>query len=530
MEVELPDGTIAEFPDDMAPEAVKAVLAKKFPKPTMGPFEKAGRQAALGGRAVLKGLSYIPAAIGDAANAVTNQGIRGLNAVAGTDISPIPSFTQGVDAALSGTKPETAPERIAAQPVELLASIPAGGAIGKAASKYAPQAFAGLEKLAEGYGPQAAMAFLGGLGYGGSKEVTDNPVAQAAALLVPGGGAALYASKMSQNASKAAIPAAEQLKEWGRAAYKASEDAGVIIKPERIQALSKELKTDLAELGIDATLHPRSMAALARLDEAGAENITLKGLDTLRKVARNAAQSTDKSDSTMASQIIKKIDKTVASLTADDIVQGSREEAVNALLRARSFWHKSTKAEIIDDAIDRAIGRAATSGTGGNQENAIRQNFERILRNKKLSGAFNKEELAAIKNVARGSNLQNALRQIGKMSPRTGGLSQMFALGGTAADLTMGAPLMTGAMGLGTLAKIGADKLNRNAANSVSEVIRARAAGMEIPGLQPGLMGARALPGGVQNLLPQGLMGQGLPAGLATGNGQPGKTPRRLPR
>jgi len=42
MEVELPDGSIAEFPDNTPPEAIKAALQKRFPP-------KQGRTGSHGG-------------------------------------------------------------------------------------------------------------------------------------------------------------------------------------------------------------------------------------------------------------------------------------------------------------------------------------------------------------------------------------------------------------------------------------------------------------------------------------------------
>lgn len=74
-----------------------------------------GRQAGLMARTAVKGITGIPAMVGDAANAAVNYGVRGINAVTGSKIPELGLVSDAVNRGLDATglpKPNTVVERL----------------------------------------------------------------------------------------------------------------------------------------------------------------------------------------------------------------------------------------------------------------------------------------------------------------------------------------------------------------------------------------------------------------------------------
>jgi hypothetical protein len=209
----------------------------------------------------------------------------------------------------------------------------------------------------------------------------------------------------------------------------------------------------------------------------------------------------DPAEARLGSRMISQIDEMVQNLKPADILQGSKVEGLNALLKGRTLWGAARKSELIEDLVTSATNRASTSGVGGNVENAIRQNLRKILDSKRLRRGFTKDELAAIQKVVRGSWTQNALRQIGRLSPRTGAMMQGFTGGAVVSDMSTGIPILTPMLATGAAAKATADTLSKNAATALSRNIRAAATGTKPVTESGGLMAARALAQGGQTTM-----------------------------
>lgn len=154
------------------------------------------RQLGLTARMGINALTGIPQIVGDAANAATNYGIRGINALTGAKIPELTTVTEAVNAQMNRLgipEPKT--------PAEKLAQI-AGGALGGAglakglagAVPQGSQAAAILAELGRGPALQAAGAAAGGAGVmAAEKAGVENPLALAAigmtAGVIPGVGA-----------------------------------------------------------------------------------------------------------------------------------------------------------------------------------------------------------------------------------------------------------------------------------------------------------------------------------------------------
>jgi hypothetical protein len=274
------------------------------------------------------------------------------------------------------------------------------------------------------------------------------------------------------------VPTGDELKAASHAAYKKADDAGIIVAQPALRQLHAQVADDLTEFGYDADLHPRIKTALGKLDklakdadEAGNPiHTTLKGLDITRRVVNAAGDSLVQGEKALAGKITERIDDLVARLDQPgNAIMGDAAKGAEALKEARALWHQQSKATLIDNAIKGAQLRAATTGSGGNVENAIRQELRKLLTNRKTARAFNREEKAAIMRAASGSTAQNMLRQLGKLAPS--GVVSMGLGGGIGATIgtAVGMPMagMVAVPALGALAKAASDRGTRLSAEAL---------------------------------------------------------------
>ena len=332
----------------------------------------------------------------------------------------------------------------------------------------------GAMKGATGLGARAGLMGVEGAGYGAlSAAGHGEDIGTGAALGAAGGAAGSVAgdaisagltgvSKAIRGPAK--VPSLDKLKDAAKAAYTKADDAGVIIKPEGMQRLSSEIKADLADFGYHPQLQPRVAVVLDQLDQAGQGNITLKGVDVIRRIADNARQSVDPSERALGVKIINKIDDFVGGIKPSDVMAGDALKGGAALKEARGLWSRVSKNERFLEAVNKADLRAASTGSGGNVENATRQNVRRLL---EKGRGFTGDEKAAMEEIIRGTPGQNVLRLVGKLSPSGNGLMAALGIGGTMANPMVGAAVL-GGMG----AKMAADRGVQKGVEALDMLIR----------------------------------------------------------
>ena len=147
---------------------------------------------------------------------------------------------------------------------------------------------------------------------------------------------------------------------------------------------------------------------------------------------------------------------------------GNPEAAIASLREGRDLTRRIKSSEQVSAALTKGERRAASSGTGGNEVNAIRQNIRSILDNPKKSKGFKKAELEAMEDIVRGTPGQNLLRLVGRMSPTSGALPAMAGIGSTGTFGPLGAIPPT----LGFMAKGGAEALTQRDISRLQDLIR----------------------------------------------------------
>ncbi len=282
-----------------------------------------------------------------------------------------------------------------------------------------------------------------------------------------GGALGVAGNALSSRAAQRAIPSVDDLRAVSNAGYKAAEAADVVVRPQGMQRLAAETISDLTDFGYHPQLQPRIGAVLNEMERLSGVNSTYKGLDTLRKIAGNVAASTDPTERAMATRIIGRLDDYMSNLPADDVITGNAAQASSGIRQGRENWARMRRAEMVDTAAVKAQRRADTSGTGGNLENAMRQNVRQILDNPRRSRGMTDIEKELAEKIVHGTKTQNALRTVGRLSPATGGASAQANVIATILNPFLAIP---GAVGTG--AKMAADRMTLRNVERLSEAIR----------------------------------------------------------
>lgn len=270
-------------------------------------------------------------------------------------------------------------------------------------------------------------------------------------------------------------PTTEALREAGNAAYKAVDDAGVVVKPEALGDMVSDVTGAMRRSGLDegmGSLTPQSERVAAILEDAATNPKNAGGLpfsevDLLRRKAGvPAANMATPAESKLGMTAIEKIDDFVNNLKPDQVSSGDAAALPGLISKARETWATMSKSQLIDDA----IGASENYLSGG--ASGIRNQFARILKSDKLSRGFSETEKRAMRKVINGSIPEQLLNLV------SGGLGQLGLMGGGAvAGGVPGAVIGAGIAG-------GARKGAESVAQKNAEIVRALVAsgkGAQVP-------------------------------------------------
>jgi surface antigen len=484
IEVELPDGRVLQI--ETTDPAAAAEAGRRFMASQQGPptaEQAAERQVNQGARPLTEAAALGRGVADGATFGFADELTAGMAAI--NPVSAVMDWATGTGRGMSDRYNEslaqqrgaiTADEnnrsgaRLAGQIGGAVATGVGAVGAGATATRLAAPTAGALPRAGLAAVDGAVMGGLAGAGQGTSPEGRASGAAMGALLGAPGGAAgSLIGTGVGRmiGARAPTAPTADQLRSGANAAYEAADSAGVIIAPQRTQQLVNNVIDDLTEFGYHPGLHSRMTAVLSELDRVSQEPITLKGMEIVRRIARNAAQSQDASEATLGSRVIERIDEAISGLGPEDVMGGNVRQGVDALQQARSLWSSMRKDETVSDALSRAELRAASTGSGGNLDNATRQNIRAILENPRASRGFTADERAALETVVRGTPTQNALRLVGKLSPEGSGLMAALGLGATAANPWLAIPPIAG-----FVAKRASDGLTNNNVRVAQALIR----------------------------------------------------------
>lgn len=192
--------------------------------------------------------------------------------------------------------------------------------------------------------------------------------------------------------------------------------------------------------------NPEAVGLLQQLWQVGDElsagtgvAVDFKDLHILRQSAQAVTQKPGASDQTksIARLVVKSIDGFINGLKPGDIAGGADpKEAANALLTGISTWAKASKVSMIEQAIQNAD--TYKSGT----EMGLKNAFTALMKTPEYQGnMFTPVEKQAIREVAKGTSLQNAMALLGRAGFSLGGGGGHNIIGGTFGAMTGSAAL-----------------------------------------------------------------------------------------
>lgn len=266
---------------------------------------------------------------------------------------------------------------------------------------------------------------------------------------VAGGAATPGAAKITKPAARNL----DQLQTAKTAAYQAADAAGVRYTPQAFDNFVSSLTADAAAAKLNPMRHPRAASMLQDIQSLQGHAPSLTEMDQLRQVIRrDVAKAPDDAERFFGQRMIKQLDQFIDGAGPADVVSGSAGNAADLIRNARDLNTRVRKVQAVQDAVESARLRAGSTGSGGNADNATRQNLRRLLEN---TPNWTGDEKAALESIVMGGKGQNLLRLVGKLSPSGNGLMAAGNLGAAA----MGGPLgaVPGAAGLA--AKLAADNM-----------------------------------------------------------------------
>jgi len=486
IEVEAPDGSIVEFPDGTPDDVMSRAMQSSF----------GGGQSTTSRRVELPH-ERNPVGMAEGVIGSMFQGVTfgaGDEIAAGLRAAVNPSNASEVyDEQLARTRNRNARFRDQAPAVstaaEIAGALPTAlmplGVLGKAAQAGSVPARA-VAGGAIGAGQGATYAFNAG------EDGFENRVGDALTGAAVGGGVGAVAPALgagvravrrgvtgarASQSNIANAPSVEQLRSQATKLFDASSKDGLAVKPAAFQSAVADIAAWAADQGIDPTLHPGATAALKRLTQAADDPNQTASIETLRRVLGSAAGSRAPDEGRIASGMIDRLDGFMDSLTPDQIASGN-PASLALLKQGREAWGRMRRSELVDDAVTRAERRAASTGSGGNVNNAIRQNIKSILDSPAKRRGFSDTEIAAMEDVVRGRPTENALRLLGKLSPQSGALPLIMNLGAAGASGGFSLPLTAAATGAKALADFG----TRNSTRTAQALV---AHGGRVPAIPP---------------------------------------------
>lgn len=263
----------------------------------------------------------------------------------------------------------------------------------------------------------------------------------------------------------------EQLVEQARAAktaaYNAAEQAGVRYTPEAVDMLINDIGTAIANGGVNQMRHPRAVSMYQDIASLKGATPSLSGLDQVRQViARDVAGAPDQAERHFGKMMVDRLDAFIDNADQSMVSSGDPQQAAGLIRAAREANQRYRKLETVTDAVTKAERRAASTGSGGNADNQIRQNIRGIMDSPRKSRGFSKDELGKMDEVVRGSKTQNAVRLAGKLSPQGNGLMAALGIGGAMANPLLGVPALVGAA-----AKPLAERMTRKKVDALIEAL-----------------------------------------------------------
>lgn len=491
--VQAPDGSVVEFPDGTPNDVMAKAMQQRFGGPsapsasaTQGDVptdmvERGGTTAFVPKKPAPRPAEELQAEFdakpwygkaGQAADDIVRLAAQGLTF--GFADKLVGSLGGDVEAERIKTEEARRRSGSAGTVTELGSSVavPLGAAKGGATliGRFGSEAAKGMSGVAA----RAGLAATEGAGYGALGAAgNDQDISDGALVGAVMGGAGSTALDSVRGVANAALRgtsraplSVDQARTAAQRAYDAAENAGVAYTPRSISRVQSDVTSKLADFGYDPALQPGAAAVLKRLEDAAGTNITLKGWDTLRKVASNGYIKGNAANNKVVDMLISSIDDAVHNPQAGELLMGDAQAGGAALKTARDLWSRVAKSGRVETALENADYQAAKAIGGGNVDRTIRDSMNQLRRSG--TRGFTPAEQEALDRAIRGDALQNTLGVAGRFAPRNA-FTSMGGAGAVGYALNPAAAVAVPVAGY--LADKGAARMSQNNVEELLNII-----------------------------------------------------------
>ena len=437
------------------------------------------RQSMSGVNTGLANLLGTPVAL---AQGVANLPARAINFAAGTDIPLIDNAIGGpqqfgdamraVDSNYD-VAPQTTAQRYSRRIGEEIgaSAVPMLGATGRMANE-------GGKALAKAY----ALSTASDVGAGSAGQLArdmapDRPWVEALASLA-GGGVPLGVSRINEPSSG---PTIEQLRAQKDAAYKLVDGSPVTLTTDAVDEFAGIVQRNILSEGALLDLPPEIRQAYTRVGRLGnTRPATISEIDDFRKVVSSdiAGNMASANTSRIGQGLVRDIDEYLDGIQPNRLTGGTAQETaqtIDNLVEARRLNRIVAQSDgLMGDtgAVSKAVRRAESSATGGNEVNAIRQNIRSILDSPAKRRQYSAAQLAQMDDIVSGNKVTNSMRWMANnFSPTRGALPMATAGGATALGATVNPAFYALPVG-GLLSQVGSEALTQMQTRRLDDFIR----------------------------------------------------------
>jgi hypothetical protein len=271
------------------------------------------------------------------------------------------------------------------------------------------------------------------------------------------------------------IPSEQALSNIADSAFQRAKKEGVQIDTQKFINDAQEIVIDLRQLGFNERLHPTVTVAVETLLNPKYTK-DLSELKTIREFIKQAQASEVPKERELGTVLKQRFDEYLATIPKENLTGGSKE-GLRAWREGQMAYTRLGKSQIFTEMMERAEIDAKNIGI----EKSLANQLDALAKNKKRMRMFTESEREMITEAAKGGNIQNTLKFIGKFAP-TNTVSGIFGGGAMAYEPTVGIPLVAAASG----ARMGATKMRKTQIEQLADAMRANPnAGPEVDFSRP---------------------------------------------
>lgn len=424
IEIEGPDGVIYEFPEGTSEDTMRTALMQVYgqpqqPSPDPGIFDYAA-QAGAGSQSGIASMLGFPV---DAVNSAIG-GVGELTGLWETADRPFLGSEMINDwmAPIRADVPEpsTAGLRMARRIGEEVGASAVSAPLALASAPARPLAAAGVELAsALGSGTGAAIA---------NEVAPDSVTAEIIGALAGGLPAGMVASRaLGMGGTDAVIRGGiDEQRAIADDAYGMVRADQRTLPADSTFNLGLDIDHRMAQERINPRLQPGASAVRDAIVDDVMQPMRIEDMENLRRLTQQGLSAT-----------ASPADQRLAGIMRDQITEyldNIGDPVSDALVEGRNAHRRASAAQTVADASTRAARRAASTGSGGNEINAMRQNLRGILDNPRRARSFTAAEREMMDQIVTGNTPQNLMRRFSRFSPSSGGLSAMMGMAGMMAS------------------------------------------------------------------------------------------------